>query len=203
MADAVKIDGFKLYKKEATEDVFIKNLDKDLRQYQFERTMAAGTYGISAYKVVQDVTDPEITSTIESELKYFTVNPFYKVVIDESKTVIDSEKISVTWTNETNANYFDGYIIYRVETDASGEKIYTSIAELPKTTTSYTFMRDDDTQYMYVISPKTYEGYHNADSDNIEVAVLIIPPIMLTDPDDLVYYIANWLYDGDEGYIKD
>lgn len=203
MADAVKIDGFKLYKKEEIEDVFITNLDKDLRQYQFERTMAAGTYGISAYKVVQDVTDPEITSTLESELQYFTVNPFYKVIIDESKTVIDSEKISVTWTNETNANYFDGYTIYRVETDGSGEKTYTSIAELPKTTTSYTFMRDDDTPYMYVISPKTYEGYHNADSDNIEVTVLVIPPIMLTDPDDLVYYTANWLYDGDEGYIKE
>lgn len=190
------IDGFRLYKKTDEGDEFIAEIAKTARSKEFMRTMATGMYGISAYKIVADVIDPSKKTMLESIKRYFTVNPFYRIIIKD--TIIESETVTVKWENETNVNYFDGYQIYRINTDGD-EVTYDLVDTIESDEVSeYVFMRDDDTTYNYVISPKTYDGFHDADSSYTEVLFVVIPPVTLLDPIDAVTYTACWEYEGDD-----
>lgn len=190
------IDGFRLYKKTDEGDEFIAEITKTARSKEFMRTMATGMYGISAYKIVADVIDPSKKTMLESIKRYFTVNPFYRIIIKD--TVIESETVTVKWGNETNVNYFDGYQIFRIN-KVGDEVTYDLVDTIESDEVSeYVFMRDDDTTYNYVISPKTYDGYHDADSSYVEVLFVVIPPVTLLDPIDAVTYTARWEYEGDD-----
>lgn len=197
----IKIDGFKLYKKTDDGDVFVTDIEKTVRTKEFFRTMAIGTYGISAYRIVADVIDPSKSSVVESIKRYFDVNPFYRVIIKD--TITEADKVTVKWTNETNINYIDGYEVFRVNETESGMTYELVDTITSPEATEYVFMRDDDSTYTYVISPKTYEGFHDADSSYIEVMFASIPPVMLIEPTDAVIYTARWKYDGDDGYDPD
>lgn len=190
------IDGFRLYRKTDEGDEFIAEIAKTARSKEFMRTMATGMYGISAYKIVADVIDPSKKTMLESIKRYFTVNPFYRIIIKD--TIIESETVTVKWGNETNVNYFDGYQIFRIN-KVGDEVTYDLVDTIESDEVSeYVFMRDDDTTYNYVISPKTYDGFHAADSSYIEVLFVVIPPVTLLDPIDAVTYTARWEYEGDD-----